>query len=316
MPSLLTRKEIEDELAFVQRQLDKDSAPNDTLRLMWEQRRSVLREELANAEQEQRRAAVALLFEDSPVVRGSEQIRLDFATKALDTYQAVVSALVAERAGHELGARGRLPRSFGSKLFIQDMARGSVGFLLKEAEAGQSDLLPTPLHEAVEQATKILHDASEEGSSERFGELSPRTVDAFRSLVKVLHDAGAVITIVGNNQVVLSHRATSTLYALLKDIDIIERSEERAGMLLGILPERQQYEFKPADGSAVFYGPVSPALDTRYMADPLFASSILLKPAIARFTVRTTVRAGTRQREEWVLEDVQLPSGQLALLSG
>jgi hypothetical protein len=45
------------------------------------------------------------MFDGTPV-KGSEEIRLDFATKILDNYQLVVSTLVAQRAGAELGARG------------------------------------------------------------------------------------------------------------------------------------------------------------------------------------------------------------------
>jgi hypothetical protein len=44
------------------------------------------------------------------------------------------SSLVAERAGAELGERGRLPAAFSSKLFIRDMVRGSVGFVLEEPQ--------------------------------------------------------------------------------------------------------------------------------------------------------------------------------------
>jgi hypothetical protein len=106
-----------------------------------------------------------------------------------------------------------------------------------------------------------------------------------------------------------SHDATVTLYTRLTDIEIAERRERREGTLLGLFPERQQYEFRSArsaDGAAVFYGPVSETLDTRYMADSEFARSILLKPATATFVVISTIRAGVLQRQEWVLEDIQL----------
>jgi hypothetical protein len=99
MPALLTRKSLQDDLAFVERQLGRHPDPHDTVRFMWEQRREALRAELASPEaQTAMRASVALVFEGSPV-RGSEEIRLDFATKALDNYQAFVSSLAAERAG-------------------------------------------------------------------------------------------------------------------------------------------------------------------------------------------------------------------------
>src|SRR6202035_5112854 len=107
----------------------------------------------------------------------------------------------------------------------------------------------------------------------------PRTIDAFKKMAKVLHDAGAETKIVGDTEeFTLDHTGTASLYARLREIEIIERPESRDGILMGLFPERQQYEFKPADGSSVFYGPVSEALDARYLTEPNFARSILLKP--------------------------------------
>jgi hypothetical protein len=134
-------------------------------------------------------------------LNGERPPRCDFATKALDNYQSIVATLVAERAGAELGTRGRLPRSFTSKLFIRDMLRGSVGFLLQEPASAQLEFLQTALKEAVNEATDILQDLSgtEMRSFEtRMSQLTPRTIGAVKNMVKVLHDAGAETTIVGD----------------------------------------------------------------------------------------------------------------------
>ena len=42
----------------------------------------------------------------------------------------------------------------------------------------------------------------------------------------------------------------------LTQLEIAEERETLSGVLLGLLPQRQQYEFKPDDDSPVFYGPV------------------------------------------------------------
>src|SRR5580700_10794684 len=99
MPKLMTSRMLHDDLAFVEERLREHSDPYDTVRLMWEQRRSALLEELETLQTQHNTCAeVALLFEGVPV-KGSEEIRLDFATRILDNYQQVVATLAAERAG-------------------------------------------------------------------------------------------------------------------------------------------------------------------------------------------------------------------------
>jgi hypothetical protein len=280
---------------------------------MWEQRRNALLEEIENLQsQHDTRAEVALMFDGAPV-KGSEEIRLDFATKVLDNYQLVVSTLVAQRAGAELGARGQLPRSFASKLFIRDMVRGSVGFLLEEPQQPQSQLLPSVLKDAVDEATDVLQDLSStdvERFYTRLQKLSPRTIGAVKKMAKSLHDAGAITKIVSSVEFRLDTVGTNSLYQRLTEIEIAESHETKVGTLLGLFPERQQYEFKPDDGP-VFYGPVSEALDAHYLSDRDFARSILLQAVTASFFVVTTLRAGQLQSQEKILEDIQLGGSRL-----
>jgi hypothetical protein len=308
MPTLMTSRMLHDDLAFVEEQLRKYSDPYDTVRLMWERRRNALQQEIESLEaQHDSRAEVALLFSGNPV-RGSEEIRLDFATRVLENYQQVVATLVAERAGTGLRSRGRLPQSFNSRLFIRDMVRGSVGFLLEEADSSQSTLLPSMLQEAVEETTHALEDLSSpdlERFNSRLAQLSPRVVNAIKKMAKILLDAEAETNIVSNQmEVKLDLPSTASLNTRLAEIEIAEKREMIPGRLLGAFPERQQYEFAPTEGP-VFYGPVSEALDARYLADPRFVESILLKPAIATFLVISTVRARNVEKQERVLEAIE-----------
>jgi hypothetical protein len=311
IPILLRRKSLEDDLAYVERQLAEHPDPYDTVRLMWEQRRDALREELAK-DKPDARARVALLFQGNPVL-GSEDIRLDFAIKVLDGYQGFVSSLMAERAGAELGARGKLPRSFSSKLFIRDMVRGSVGFLLEEAGSTQYDLIDTALREIVEEGTRILRDLSTNSGQHfesRMNQLAPRTIAAIKKMAKILHDSGAETRVVGEiEELALDHAGTASLYSRLNDLEIVERPESIEGVLLGLFPERQQYELQPGNGTSVFYGPVSETLDAKYIADVAFARSIILKPATAVFTVVSIIRAGVVQVEQRILEEIKVADG-------
>jgi hypothetical protein len=309
MPIPLEREALQDDLAFVESQIAEHPDPYDTIRVMWENRKQALLEELAALDQRHdSRGRVALIFKGHPVT-GSQEIRLDFATKALENYQGIVGIIAAERAGAELGARGRVPGAFTSKLFIKDMLRGSVGFLLEEEEPVQRELVPSSLKQAIEETTKILDDlagASVERFEERIQTMSPRALLAVKRLTKVLYDFGAETEVVDDeHRFSIDQGQTTSLQTRLAEVDLQERFEDREGTLLGLFPERQQYEFRPADGASVSYGPVSPLLDAKYVADTEFARSILLKPIVASFRIIAKVRAERIEREEWVLEDVR-----------
>src|SRR5450756_1060078 len=200
MPTMLSTRALKDDLAFVDEQLRRHSDPYDTIRLMWQQRHEQLQRELSELQSSYTTfAEVALLFEGSPV-RGSEEIKLGFATKMLDQYQAFIGTIAAEKGGAVVAAKGQLPRTFTSRLFIRDMLRGSVGFLLQEPPPEQSSLVPSLLKDAVEEATQALTDLAS-GETERFSarvdSLSPRAVNAVKKIVKTLNESDAEINIVG-----------------------------------------------------------------------------------------------------------------------
>jgi hypothetical protein len=310
MPTLLSSRALEDDIAFVDEQLRRHSDPYDTVRLMWQQRREQLQHELDELGASHITSAeVALLFDGSPV-RGSEEIKLAFATKMLDQYQALVGTIAAEKGGAIVAAKGQVPRAFTSRLFIRDMLRGSVGFLLEEPTPDQSSLVPTLLKDAVEDATAALNDLAS-GESEKFEKrvdsLSPRAVNAVKKIIKTLNEADAEIKIVGTDgEVRLDREKVARLNIRLNEFEVFEAREEMKGMLLGILPDRQQYEFKVGEDGPIIFGPVSEDLDERYLTSADFAASILLKPVTAQFLVITKVHGGQVQSEQKVLERITL----------
>lgn len=310
MPTLLSSQSLRDDLAFVDEQLRKHTDPYDTVRYMWQQRHDELERQLTElASSVVTHAEVALLFEGSPV-RGSEDIKLAFATKMLDQYQAFVGTIAAERGGAVVAAKGQLPRSFTSRLFIRDMLRGSVGFMLQEPEPEQTSLVPTLLREAVEDATQALNDLASgdiEQYQSRIESLSPRAMNAVKKIVRTLNEADAEVKIVGSDaEVRLDRDHISTINARLNELEVLESREIVTGVLLGIFPDRQQYEFRIGEDGPVIYGPVSEDLDERYLTSSDFAASILLKPVSAQFLVITKVRAGQMQSQQKVLERIEL----------
>ena len=305
MPTLLSTRALQDDLAFVDDQLRQHSDPYDTVRLMWQQRHEQLQRELSELESAYITfAEVALLFEGSPV-RGSEEIKLAFATKMLDQYQALVGTIAAEKGGAVVAAKGQVPRAFTSRLYIKDMLRGSVGFLLEEPKPDQNSLVPTLLKDAVEEATLALSDLAS-GETEKFNtrvdSLSPRAVNAVKKIIKTLSESDAEIKIVGTDgEVQLDREKIARLNIRLNELEVFEAREETKGMLLGILSDRQQYEFKIGDDGPIIFGPVSEDLDERYLTSPDFAASILLKPDDAQFIIITKVQGGQVQTQQKVL---------------
>jgi hypothetical protein len=310
MPTFLSTRALQDDLAFVDEQLRRHSDPFDTVRYMWQQRHDQLKRELEQLESSLvTYAEVALLFEGGPV-RGSEEIKLAFATKMLDQYQSLVGTIAAEKGGAVVAAKGQLPRAYSSRLFIRDMLRGSVGFLLQEPSPEQGSLMPTLLKEAVDEATQALNDLAG-GESEQFyarvDSLSPRAVSAVKKIVRTLKESDAEIEIVGaDGEVRLDREKIAGLNARLNELEILESRETVTGMLLGILPDKQQYEFKIGDEGPIIYGPVSEDLDERYLTSADFAASILLKSVTAQFLVITKIRAGQIQNQQKVLERIDL----------
>jgi hypothetical protein len=313
MATLLSKRELHDDLAFVEKQLSQYSDPYDTVRFMWEQRRTDLLRRLEEAgKTDDSHAEVALLFDGGPVI-GSQEIRLQFATQLLDSYQTLVAIFAAEKGGAELKARGKLPKAFTSKLFIRDMLRGSVGFLLEEPPPTQASMLPTVLKDAVREATASLRDlsaASSDAFQSRAEAMSPRAMRAVKRISRALAEAGAAAKIVDDEEELsLTSERVATLQSRLNEVEVVEATEELDGVLLGIFPDRQQYEFRvgfSVDGQ-VIYGPVSEDLDEQYIANP---AEVVLKPARARFQVITTIRAGQKQSEERVLQTIAVKTDQ------
>jgi hypothetical protein len=226
MPKPIALRDLRKELAFVEERLAAHFDPFDTVRLMWSNRRDALQEEIAKTETaESRQAEVALMFEGVPVI-GSQEIRLDFAAKALESYQSVVASVASESAGSVPGTRGPLPRSLTSKLFVTDMLRGSVGFLIQEAAPQQPELLPSAIKAAVDKTTLLLEDLSDANDKhfeDTINTLSPRTISAVKKFAKLLHEAGAETKIVDtDHELALNHQRTAILNTHFNQLEYTE----------------------------------------------------------------------------------------------
>jgi len=311
MPTLLSIEALEQDRLFVKRKLDEVAAnPWGTARLMWESRLVEIDKQILElVSKRSNYASVALMFDGGPVF-GSSDIRLDFATNALDSYQKVITLCLASKLSEELPQRGTLPGADRSRLFIRDIARGSVGFILEEIAPEQHEMLPTSLKNAVEGATSLIStlSGSEETTFEQTLEnTQPRLVAAVQKFAKVLYDFGASTKIFGDeNRLTLSIEEVGLLSRRLSEIQVSEEIETVSGILLGILPESRQFELKPSDGDAqTIKGAISEELASKYTADLAFRDQHLLRPITAQIKHIRTIRNGRLVREQLILEAVE-----------
>lgn len=311
MPILLSIEALEADRRYVEQQLaDAGSSPWGTTRMMWQSRLSEIDQQIASISASRSNyASVAVIFDGNPVI-GSGDIRLDFTTDALDSYQKVVALTLASRKGVEVSERGRLPASDQARLFIRDLVRGSMGFILEELPQAQQELWPTNLKGAVEDATQLITQFSS-GTDEEFETTlegtHPRLVAAVQKFAKVLYEAGASTRIVGDEKrLALSIDDVGRLSRRLGEVEVTEKTTPVDGVLLGILPEARKFELRlPGDDEPTMEGAVSEDLALKYTSDAAFKERLILQPVRAQVKMIRTTRNGRLVRERRVLEALE-----------
>jgi hypothetical protein len=301
---------LEADRNFVQQQLDEtDENPWATARHMWQTRLAEIEAQIAALSTAvSNYATVALVFDGTPVI-GSGDIQLDFATDALESYQRLVSlALASQLSDGDLPERGRLPGTDKSRLFIRDLVRGSMGFILEEVAPEQTDMIPSQLKTAVESTTALVatfSGASDEEFESALRNTQPRLVGAVQRFAKVLHDAGASTRILGDQQkCTLSIQEVGRLR--LSDVLVVDEEVFIDGTLMGILPDSREFELRPSSGQVTMIkGSVADDLVSKYTVDAAFKNEFLLRTVRAKIKVIKTMRGGKVLQEKRVLEGLE-----------
>ncbi|MEI6574026.1 MAG: hypothetical protein WCO61_10865 [Alphaproteobacteria bacterium] len=315
MASLLSIESLESDRRFIEKQISEASDnPWGTSLLMWQNRLAELDEQMQSyIGNRSNYATVAVIFEGSPVI-GSIDIKLDFTTKALDCYQKLVSsALSAKIASGELSKRGPLRGADKSQLFIRDLVRGSMGFILEELPPEQQEILPSNLKAAVEGSTELLrslNNASDGDFQLALQSNPPRLIEAVKKFASVLYKSGASTRILGDEKkVTLSLDDIDRLSKRLADVDIVEEIETIEGKLLGILPDKAEFEFERFDDSeTAIHGTLTDDLIEKYTTDSNFNNQYLLKPVLAVFKNMKTIKNGRVASERRSLEQIGIIS--------
>jgi hypothetical protein len=101
-----------------------------------------------------RHAEFGIFFGGGPV-QGSRGINADFAGRALEEIQSLITQRYAELEGRGLAPAGRLPTVDRSKMLLTNVVRGSIGFVLEEA-SDAPEMTDTPLCAVVDEISDLL----------------------------------------------------------------------------------------------------------------------------------------------------------------
>lgn len=201
-------------------------------------------------------AEVGLFFAGRPVI-GSRGITADFTTKALGSFQAVVSTRYAADSG-PVGRAGRLRHRDRSQLIIKDVVRGSFGFVLEEAESeveGSPSLKP-----ALDDAVSIIYSAAK-GAQAEFNEVTDaqdaKVLDSVKSFFAFLDEQGASVRVVeGDRDFTISRDEVSRARARTANLTVVENNRDFVGILY-LLPDARRFELHDQHGQPVKKGPIS-----------------------------------------------------------
>ncbi|KAB8051657.1 hypothetical protein GCN78_11590 [Janthinobacterium rivuli] len=188
-------------------------------------------------------AELGIFFGGGPV-QGSRGINADFAGKALEDIQALISKRFSGREIGPLKQRGRLPFHDQSQMIVTDVMRGSFGFVLEEA-GDTVEMVSTPLKDVVDEVSDILSRigaADEAVFDEAAAQLDERILVTLKQFFQRLDEQGATLRIVqGGRDFMLDRDAVSLARNRIKEMEIIESGKEYVGTLF-LLPESRRFD--------------------------------------------------------------------------
>ncbi len=236
-------------------------------------------------------ASIALFFAGGPVV-GSRGVRADFAGRAVEIFQDIVSKRFAATEVGELGGRGPIPLRSNSDLLLTDIARGSVGVVLEEScqtEPLAETQLKTVLDDVVD---SIQVAALEDGTTfeQLLETIDSRYLKSLGEFFELLDEAQATVRVVEGDldrqlDPVEIHRARERTSATQID----ERDDHPLVGTLFLLPAHRRFELV-LDGGENIWGPVSGEFATAHLEGLRDANEVVGR----RWRVRTRARTVTR----------------------
>ena len=234
-----------------------------------------------------RHAEMGIFFGGAPV-QGSRGINADFAGRALEDLQSLITKRFSESETGHLKQRGRLPLVHRSKMVVTNLVRGSIGFVLEES-GDNAEIINTPLCAIVDEVSDILFKVGADDEAvfdEAAVALDPRFLVSLKQFFVHLDEQEATLRIVnGNRDFLLDRHAVSLARNRVQHMEIDERGDELVGTIF-LLPASRRFELATQlDGDPVtLTGSVSPQAAAQIVgqgelaADPIDVRQISQRP--------------------------------------
>ena len=290
---------------------------NDYLgRVGLEARRDDVNEQIAKLSHvEERRAKIALYFGGAPVI-GSMGVQAGFGTKAVGSFQDLISNVWGIGEGGPLPAMGPIPDRAASLLHITSLVHGSFGFLLEELDDEGEPLFETPLSKAADQVAEYL--ASFAGESEaRFfeviEELNPRVFQSLREFFGSVYRGKATFRLVeGERDEKFDNLAVERAWHRAEASNVDEERVHLQGRLLGVIPIRRRFEFEPDGGASIIEGKVGEKFSQSYL-ERINTEQIAGRRWKALFHRRIVTKLGRQPAENYKLLELDEVGGEQPL---
>jgi len=243
---------------------------NDYLgRIGLEARREEILEKLEQiGHTEERRAKVALYFGGEPVI-GSMGIQAGFGTKAVSSFQDLVTKVWGTIGGAQIPPMGPIPDREASQMHITSLVHGSFGFLLEELDTRGEPLFRSALREAADQATEYVVSFAGENEakfSEVIEELNPRVFLSLREFFGAVYRNKATFRLVeGERDEKFDEAAVSRAWHRAEASSVDEDKIKVEGRLLGVIPVRRRFEFEPDGAAMIIEGKVGQQFSQTYL---------------------------------------------------
>ncbi len=270
MVTKIHRDALRSEVASIRALLERSAGHDPLGSRSLQKRLASLEAEIGQIEDvEHNVASVALVFDGEPV-RGSSGIEADFAGKALQDYQELVSKHVAAESG-PLAERGRLPDQIHrqARMNVTALVHGSFGFVLEEDGGDQPGMFETPAQRAVQSVTNLLEEvAAADGRlfDAKLDELDIRIFHTLKRFIGTLHKARSTLRVSEEQRdLKLDVPSVERAFERVSQVDVEEIDETFEGELLGLVPIQRRFEFKKADDGDVLQGRVAANLSADYL---------------------------------------------------
>ena len=237
------------------------------------------------------KASLAVYFAGGPV-QGSRGIRADFAGEAVSILQDLIAK---QFANMELGAMagfGPVPLRGNSDMLITDLARGSVGVILEEAESNLS-LTQSELSVAVRKVAEDIQQTSQTDATafeELLGQVDTRYFASLTQIFRLLDESRATVRLVeGEQDLELDAQAVHRGRVRTESATTSDEDDVRFSGRLFLLPEARKFELRLLGSEETIHGNVSREFASANLAQ-VQADNVVNRDWAVAMRVRTITR--------------------------